>query len=69
MANEREMKKWQEDSLFENIFAQEMLAANKLNGYMQYLAVTNAKAMNGMTADEIDAVKKRAEETAKKYKE
>ena len=67
MASEREMRKYQEESLYENIFAQEMLKANKLNGYRQYLAVTNEKAKSGMTAEEIDAVAKRAQESAKNY--
>lgn len=67
MTSEREMRKHQEESLYENIFAQEMLKANKLNDYLQYLAVTNEKAKSGMTAEEIDAVTKRAQESAKNY--
>jgi len=67
MTSEREMRKHQEESLYENIFAQEMLKANKLNDYLQYLAVTNEKAKSGMTAEEIDAVTKRALESAKNY--
>jgi len=65
---DREMKKHQEEMLYENYFAQEMLSANKLEGYKQYLAVTNRKAKSGMNADEIEAVQKRAQESAMEYK-
>lgn len=67
MASEREMRKHQEESLYENLFAQEMLKDNKIDSYRQYLAVTNEKAKCGMTAEEIEAVTKRAQEAAKKY--
>ena len=68
MANEREIKEKQEDRLFENEFSQGMLRANKISEYKRYLQVTNAKTKSGMTAEEIDAVRKRAEESVNAYK-
>jgi len=68
MANEREIKEKQEDRLFENEFSQGMLRANKISEYKRYLQVTNAKTKSGMTAEEIDAVRKRAEEAVNAYK-
>jgi len=63
----REMQKFQEELLFENCFAQEMLAAKKFDEYQRYLDVRKASAISGMTAEEIDAVMKRAQDSAKKY--
>ena len=67
MASEREMKEKQEERLYENYFAQEMLKANKYNGYQQYLKVSSNRVKSGMSAEEIDAVKQRAVESAKEY--
>jgi len=67
MATEREMREKQEERLYENFFAQEMLAANKHNDYKQYLKVSSQRVKSGMTAEEIDAVKQRAIESAKEY--
>jgi len=67
MAAEREMKEKQEDRLYEIFFAQEMLAADKISGYRQYLKVYSNKAKSGMTATEIDAVRQRAIDSSKEY--
>jgi hypothetical protein len=64
MATDREMRKHQEEMLFENFLAQEMLAANKTDQYKKYLKLANNKAKSGMTAEEIDAVHQRAKESA-----
>ena len=68
MATEREMKEKQEDRLFEIFFAQQMISANKLDSYRQYLNVSSNKAKSGMTATVVDAVKQRAIESANEYK-
>jgi hypothetical protein len=67
MATEREMKEKQEERLYENFFAQEMLRTNKYSGYQQYLKVSSNRVKSGMTAEEIDAVKQRAIESANEY--
>ena len=63
----REMQKYQEEMLLENYFAQEMLKAKKYDEYLKYIEVSNVRLKSGMTAEEIDAVMKRAEEAAKKF--
>jgi hypothetical protein len=63
----REMQKYQEDALFEIHFAQKMLDAQKYDEYLLYLKFAREKAKSGMTAEEIDAVTKRAEDMAKKF--
>ena len=62
---EREMRTVQESAYYENLYAQEMLKAGKTDEYMAYLKATQHKLKSGMTAEEIDAVQKRAEEAAK----
>ena len=64
MATDREMRKYQEEMLYENLLAQEALAANKIDEYKKYLRISNAKTRSGMTAEEIDAVHKRAQFSA-----
>jgi len=64
MATDREMRKFQEEILFENFLAQEVIVKEKVNQYMKYLKITNERARSGMTAEKIDAVKKRAEMSA-----
>jgi hypothetical protein len=65
MASEREMKQVQEDRLYENIFAQELINAGKVDSLKSYLMMMGEKSKNGMTADEIDAVHERAKKAAK----
>jgi len=60
MATDREMRKFQEEVLFENFLAQEVLIAKKHEQYMKYLQITSERAKSGMTAEEIEAVYKRA---------
>jgi hypothetical protein len=67
MATEREKKVEQETLLYENYFAQEMLNAGKLEEYCKYLKAMSERGKNGMTADEIEAVQKRAQNAAKVY--
>jgi hypothetical protein len=63
----REMQKYQEDTLFEIHFAHQLLSAKKIEEYVKYLDFAMEKAKSGMTAEEIDAVIKRAEDSAKKF--
>jgi hypothetical protein len=63
----REMQKYQEETLFEIHFAEEMLSAKKHDDYMRYLEFAKEKAKSGMTAEEIEAVIKRAQDSAKKF--
>lgn len=64
MASEREMKEKQEDRLYEYYFAQEILNKGKPDIYKAYAVTMSEKAKNGMTADEVDAVKERAKNAA-----
>ena len=48
-------------------YLKEMLAADKISGYRQYLKVYSNKAKSGMTATEIDAVRQRAIDSSKEY--
>jgi hypothetical protein len=69
MSTEREMKKQQEEVLFENVLAQEFLANNKAQELASHLGMTELRLQSGMTAEEIDAVTKRAKEAyARKYR-
>lgn len=67
MASEREMKEKQEDRLYEYYFAQEILNMGKPEIYKSYTITMSEKAKNGMTADEVDAVKERAKTAAKSH--
>jgi len=64
MSSERETKEKQEDRLYEYFFAQEILNKGKPEIYKAYAVTMSEKAKNGMTADEIDAVKERARNAA-----
>jgi len=64
MSTDREMRKFQEEILFENFLAQAVLKEEKIDQYKKYLKITNERARSGMTAEEIDAVQKRAEASA-----
>ena len=64
MATEREKREAQELALYENFFAQEMIKKGKMEQYKTYLIAMNERGKNGMTADEIEAVQKRAQNAA-----
>ncbi|MCL2216513.1 MAG: hypothetical protein FWB91_05775 [Defluviitaleaceae bacterium] len=64
MATEREKREAQELAYYENQYAQAMLDAGKLDEYKNYLKTIQHRLKCGMTADEIDAVQKRAKEAA-----
>ena len=64
MATEREKREAQELALYENYFAQEMIKKGKMDKYQVYLIAMNERGKNGMTADEIEAVQKRAQNAA-----
>jgi len=64
MAADREMRKFQEDMLFENFLAQEVMQANKDEQYKRYLRINSERFKSGMTAEEIEAVQKRAQTAA-----
>ena len=64
---ERKVRKEQENDLYENYFAQEMLNSGRTEQYKKYLAIMNEKCKNGMSPDEIEAVKQRAETAAKAF--
>ncbi|MCL2224132.1 MAG: hypothetical protein FWB96_04085 [Defluviitaleaceae bacterium] len=58
----RELQERQELALFENSLAQEFLAKGQHEKLSRYLKMTDKRLRSGMTAEEIDAVKKRAKE-------
>jgi len=62
---EREKREMLESAYYENRYAAEMLGAGKIDEYMHYLKIMNQKLKSGMTAVEIEAVQKRAEEAAR----
>jgi len=64
---DREMKTHQQDILFEKTLAQELLERKLYDKFQEYLDITIASAVNGMNKDEVDAVRKRAREAAKRY--
>ena len=58
----RELQERQEQALFDNRLAQEFLAKGKAQELMKILEANEFRLSSGMTAEEIDAVTKRAEE-------
>jgi len=62
---EREKREVQENAYYENQYAQAMLSAGKIDEYINYLKTIQHKLKSGMTATEIEAVQKRAEEAAR----
>ena len=62
--NDREKREAQENSLYETHLAKTVLEAGKTDALAMYLAMTFERGKNGMTEDEVDAVKKRAETAA-----
>ncbi|MCL2356530.1 MAG: hypothetical protein FWC70_05120 [Defluviitaleaceae bacterium] len=66
MASEREMKKQQEEMLFDNILSREFLAHDKPKDLALHLEMSAFRLQSGMTAEEIDAVTTRAKEAYKR---
>ncbi|MCL1877675.1 MAG: hypothetical protein FWF80_02340 [Defluviitaleaceae bacterium] len=60
MTSEREMKKYQEEMLFDNILSREFLEHGKPQALVSHLEMSAFRLQNGMTAEEIDAVTMRA---------
>ena len=67
MSIEREIRKQQEETLFDNILSREFFINGKTDALGSYLEMTSLRLKSGMTADEIDAVTKRAQEAYKAY--
>lgn len=63
----KELSERQEMALFENNLAQAFLANGKIESLAMYLKVSDKKLRSGMTAEEIDAVKSRADEAYKDW--
>lgn len=61
METNRELQKHQQEALFDNNLAQLYLSNNKAQKLAAYLNMQELRLQSGMTAEEIDAVKKRAE--------
>jgi hypothetical protein len=61
MPTNKEMQKFLEDALYDNRLTQ-MFLDNKPNALPFILKMNETRLRNGMTADEIDAVEKRARE-------
>ena len=61
----REFQKVAEDALFDNQLAQEFLKNGKASKLAEYLRGNEMRLHSGMTAEEIDAVKKRAADAYK----
>ena len=66
MENDRQVRTYQQQLLFENILAQEALAASKIEEYKKYLRISGENAKSGMTNEEIDMVYHRAQVAAEK---
>jgi len=62
---DREKREVMENAYYENRYAEEMIAAGKIDEYRHYLKIMSQKLKSGMTAAEIEAVQKRAEEASK----
>jgi len=62
MSNEREIKKQQEESLFDNRLAREFLLSGKIADLQYFLEMSGLRLKSGMTAEEIEAVEKRVKE-------
>ena len=64
MATEREKREQQERAYYENRYARAMLEAGKVEEYIYYLDVNHNPLKCGMSPNEVDAIQKRADETA-----
>jgi len=68
MASSREMQKQQEEALFDNKLSQEYLSKGNPKELVTYLKMQELRLQSGMTAEEIDAVTKRAEKAFEEQK-
>jgi len=62
----KELQERQEQALFDNRLAQEFLAKGKSQELAKILQANEFRLCSGMTAEEIDAVIKRASEACKR---
>lgn len=62
----KEMTKMLEDALFDNKLAQAFIESETPKSYASYLQANELRLCSGMTAEEIDAVTKRAADAFKK---
>lgn len=62
----KEMMKTQEEALFDNRLSQEFLAIGKPQELAKILEANELRLCSGMTAEEIDAVIKRASDACKR---
>jgi len=60
------VQKFMEEALFDNRLAQEFLAIGKTQELTRYLEANELRLCSGMTAEQIDAVTKRASEACKR---
>ena len=63
--NDREKREAQENVLYDTHLASEILKAGRTKELAVHLAMAFERGKNGMSEDEVDAVKKRAETAAK----
>ena len=66
MASERELRTHQEQLLFNILMVRKLVGENNMDALENYLSMTCENAQNGMSADEVDAVRARVERA--KYK-
>jgi len=64
----RELQERQEQTLFDNRLTQEFLNAGDVKGLKAILEMNEMRLVSGMTAEEIDAVSKRAQAAFEKLK-
>ena len=67
MSTEREKREAQEKVLYANYFTRKMIETGKTKELVKYLETAYEDNKNGMTADEIHAVEKRALNAANVY--
>ena len=59
---DRELRKVQQESLFDNLLSIELLNKNKTDALKVQLKVANKRLKSGMSPDEIEATEARAKE-------
>lgn len=64
----RELQERQEQTLFDNKLTQEFLNAGDIQGLKSVLGMNEMRLVSGMTAEEIDAVSKRAQSAFEKLR-
>ena len=64
---EREKREMQEGAYYENLYAQEMLAAGYVDEYVLYLETSQQKLKSGMAITEIEAVQTRVKEAVQAH--